>query len=159
LLPGVLTQLGRAALELSAELEKVRAAIKPLAGRPGPTRAALDDIASQLTRMIPPDLMRVTPSARLAHLTRYLKAILVRLQRLSYDPMKDQQKAAHIAPFWQGYLKKRDELQGRGYLVAELEEFGWLLEELRVQTFAPELKTAVPVSAQRLQDLWLRFGR
>ena len=24
---------------------------------------------------------------------------------------------------------------------------------------APELKTAVPVSAQRLQDLWVRFAR
>jgi ATP-dependent helicase HrpA len=29
-----------------------------------------------------------------------------------------------------------------------------MIEELRVQTFAPELGTAVPVSPQRLQDLW-----
>ena len=35
-------------------------------------------------------------------------------------------------------------------------ELGWLIEEFRVQTFAPELKTSVPVSAQRLQALWSR---
>ena len=31
--------------------------------------------------------------------------------------------------------------------------------ETRLQTFAPELKTAVPVSPQRLQDLWSRLSR
>ena len=99
--------------------------------------------------------MRVVPAARLGHIARYLKAITVRLQRLSHDPQKDQQKAAQIAPF----QKKHDELRARGHLVAESEELGWLLEELRVQTFAPELKTAVPVSAQRLQELWSRIAR
>jgi ATP-dependent helicase HrpA len=159
LLPGVLAQLGKAAVDLGAELDKVRALLKTLAGRPGPTRAAVEDIESQLRRLVPPDLMRVTPVGRLAHLSRYLKAILVRLQRLIHDPQKDQQKAAQVAPFWQSYQKKRDELHGKGYLVAEIEELGWLIEEFRVQTFAPELKTAVPVSAQRLQDLWSGLTR
>jgi ATP-dependent helicase HrpA len=103
--------------------------------------------------------MRVTPTGRLGHIARYLKAIAVRLQRLSHDPQKDQQKAAQVAPFAHSYRKARDELSARGRVVAELEDFGWLLEEFRVQTFAPELKTAVPVSAQRLQDSWSRFAR
>jgi ATP-dependent helicase HrpA len=158
-LPDVLGQLTRTAIDLCAELDKVRAQLKPLAGRPGVTAVALADIQTQLQRLIPPDLMRVTQAARLGHLPRYLKAILVRLQRLSHDPQKDQQKAAQVAPFWQSYQKLRDERQAKGYLVAELDELGWLLEEFRVQTFAPELKTAVPVSAQRLQDLWTRFAR
>ena len=159
LFPDVLGQLTRTAIDLCAELDKVRAQQKPLAGRPGVTAVALADIQSQLQRLVPPDLMRVTPAARLGHLPRYLKAILVRLQRLSHDPQKDQQKAAQVTPFWQSYQKLRDERQAKGYLVAELDELGWLLEEFRVQTFAPELKTAVPVSAQRLQDLWTRFAR
>ena len=37
-------------------------------------------------------------------------------------------------------------------------ELRWLLEELRVQVFAPELKTAVPVSPQRVQDAFARLG-
>ncbi len=155
LLPDVLGQLTRTALDLSAELDKVRAAVKTLAGRPGATRLALDDIERQLGRLVRQDLMRVTAAGRLGHIARYLKAILVRLQRLSHDPQKDQQKAAQVAPF----QHKRDELAAKAHLVAELEEFGWLVEEFRVQTFAPELTTAVPVSAQRLQDLWSRFAR
>ena len=53
---------------------------------------------------------------------------------------------------------RRDELRTRR-TPAELAEFAWLVEELRVQTFAPELKTAVPVSAQRVEDAWARLIR
>jgi ATP-dependent helicase HrpA len=37
---------------------------------------------------------------------------------------------------------------------AFLEEFRWLLEELRVALFAQELKTSSPVSVKRLQKMW-----
>ena len=158
-LPVVLAELANVAVKLSTDLDKVRAAVKPLVGQPGATRAALDDIEGQLRRLAPPDLMHATPTGRLGQLSRYLKAIEVRLQRLSHDPQKDQQKAAQVAPFAQSYQKKRDELRTKGHIVAELEDFGWLLEEFRVQTFAPELKTAVPVSAQRLADVWSRLAR
>jgi ATP-dependent helicase HrpA len=159
-LSSALIELARVALELSAELDKVRVAHKALAGRPGAIpRAVFDDIQSQLTRLAPPDLMRATPLARLDHIARYLKAIQVRLQRQAHDPPKDQQKAAQVAPLWQSYLSKRAELEARGRSLAEIDEFGWLIEELRVQTFAPELKTAVPISAARLQDLWARLAR
>ncbi len=159
-LPDLLAELERTAVGLATELDKVRAQIKPLAGRPGVTRAALDDIHGQLARLVPADLLRITPSGRFVHLTRYVRAIGVRLQRLSHDPQKDQQKAAQVAPFWQSYLGKRAELQARGgHGLAELEDLGWMIEEFRVQTFAPELRTAVPVSALRLQELWARLAR
>src|SRR5690606_37434977 len=64
-LPAVLAQLGRTALELGAELDKVRGALKLLAGKPGPLRAAVDDLQSQLAHLAPPDLMRTVPDARL----------------------------------------------------------------------------------------------
>jgi hypothetical protein len=35
-----------------------------------------------------------------------------------------------------------------------LDEFRWLLEELRVALFAQELKTSSPVSVKRLQKMW-----
>ena len=157
-LPLVLAQRATAAAALSVELDKVLATLKPLAGRPGATRAAVEDIQSQLAQLAPADLLRITPTSRLGHITRYLKAILVRLQRLSHDPQKDQQKAAQVTPFWLSFTKKRDELRAKGYALVELEEFGWLIEEFRVQTFAPELKTVVPVSVQRLHDQWARVG-
>ena len=159
-LPLAVAQLGQIAVELNGELDRVRIALKALAKMPGAIpRAVHDDIQSQLAHLAPPLVMRVTSAARLGHIVRYLRAIQVRLQRQSHDPQKDQQKAAQVAPFWQSYQSKRDELRAKGRVVAELDELGWLIEELRVQTFAPELKTAVPVSAQRVQDVWARVAR
>ncbi|HEX3764495.1 MAG TPA: ATP-dependent RNA helicase HrpA [Kofleriaceae bacterium] len=154
-----LAELGLFAVELGAELDRARAALKPLAGKPGIPRAVFDDVHGQLAHVVPPDALRRMPRARLGQLVRYLRAIQVRLQRQAHDPQKDQQKAAQVVPLWQGYLRRRDELAAKGRVLDELDEFGWLVEELRVQTFAPELKTAVPVSPQRLQELWARLSR
>ncbi|HSK00418.1 MAG TPA: ATP-dependent RNA helicase HrpA [Kofleriaceae bacterium] len=158
-LPVALAQLGLLAVELHTELARVRAALKPLAGKPGIPRAVYDDVQGQLARLAPPELLHGTPLGRLGHIARYLRAIGVRLQRQANDPQKDQQKAAQVAPFWQRYLARRDELRAKGRSLGELESFGWLIEELRVQTFAPELKTAVSVSPQRLQDVWESVSR
>jgi ATP-dependent helicase HrpA len=158
-LPLALAQLGRLALELSGELDKVRVALRSLAGKPGAPRATLEDLQGQLAELAPPDLMRGTPAGRLGHIVRYLKAIQVRLQRQAHDPQKDQQKAAQVAPIWQRYLSRRDELVAKGCALDELDELRWLIEELRVQAFAPELRTAVPVSPQRVQDVWARISR
>ncbi|MEJ7602996.1 MAG: ATP-dependent RNA helicase HrpA, partial [Kofleriaceae bacterium] len=158
-LPGILAQLGRIAFEVQSELDKARAALKPLISKPGIARIVVDDVQSQLAHVAPPDLLRATPAARLTHVVRYLKAIQVRLQRQSHDPQKDQQKAAQVVPLWQRYVAKRDELLAKGRARADLDDFAWLVEELRVQVFAPELKTAVPVSLQRLQDLWTILTR
>jgi hypothetical protein len=39
----------------------------------------------------------------------------------------------------------------KGQADARLEDFGWLLEELRVSLFAQELRTPMPVSIKRLE--------
>ena len=36
----------------------------------------------------------------------------------------------------------------------QIEQFRWLLEELRVGLFAQELRTPVPVSVKRLEKQW-----
>lgn len=42
----------------------------------------------------------------------------------------------------------------------QIEQFRWLLEELRVSLYAQELKTPVPVSVKRLQKQWegIQYG-
>jgi ATP-dependent helicase HrpA len=154
-----LARLGVLAGEIAAELDKARAALKPLAGKPGIPRAVFDDVHSQLAQLVPPDAMATLPLARLGQLARYLRAVQVRLQRQAHDPQKDQQKAAQVVPLWQNYLRRRDELRAKDRPLDELDEFHWLVEELRVQIFAPELKTAVSVSPQRLADVWARVSR
>ena len=42
---------------------------------------------------------------------------------------------------------------------AGLEDFRWLLEELRVSLFAQELRTPQPVSVKRLEKVWAQLVR
>jgi ATP-dependent helicase HrpA len=44
----------------------------------------------------------------------------------------------------------------KGTLDSRLEEFRWLLEELRVSLFAQELRTPQPVSVKRLERAWVQ---
>ena len=41
---------------------------------------------------------------------------------------------------------------------ARLDEFRWLLEELRVSLFAQELRTPQPVSVKRLEKAWSQLA-
>jgi ATP-dependent helicase HrpA len=45
-------------------------------------------------------------------------------------------------------------MRARGVPTEDLESFRWLLEEYRVSLFAPEVRTSVAVSAQRLTEQW-----
>lgn len=101
-------------------------------------------LEADVIRLTPPDFLAVTPHSRLPHLPRYLKALLVRGERAHLHPAKDAEKAKALLPFhdW----ARRTPFDRR-------EEVRWLLEEFRVSIFAPELGTAVPVSAKRIEAL------
>ena len=45
-----------------------------------------------------------------------------------------------------------------GALDPQVEQFRWLLEELRVGLFAQELRTPQPVSVKRLEKAWGQLG-
>jgi ATP-dependent helicase HrpA len=153
-LPDELADLARLAVEIGAELDKTRAALRGLDGKPGAPRASLDDMRTQLTHLVPHGLFAHATKDRLAHLPRYLRAVQVRLTRLPNGPQKDQAKAAQVLPFWNDWLAHGDRLRARGVAAEDLEAFRWLIEELRVSLFAPELKAAVTVSPQRLAEHW-----
>ena len=88
------------------------------------------------------------------HLPRYLHAASLRLDKLRADPERDARLAAEIARIETPYRREAVSRARYGTPPAELEQFGWLLEELRVSLFAQELRTPVPVSAKRLAKLW-----
>jgi ATP-dependent helicase HrpA len=87
--------------------------------------------------------------AQWPHLPRYLKAIVLRLDKLREDPERDAQRRSELAPLLANYRRLLH--ARRGQVDARLAEFGWLLEELRVSLFAQTLRTAMPVSLKRLQ--------
>ena len=55
---------------------------------------------------------------------------------------------------WKRYEARAKADHDAGTHDARLEEFRWLIEELRVSLFAQELRTPLPVSAKRLQKFW-----
>ena len=117
------------------------------------------EIQQQITRLLAPGWLARTPWARLQHLPRYLKAASLRLDKLRGDPARDARLAAELAPLEQAYRRELAARARYGAPGAELEQFGWLLEELRVSLFAQELRTPVPVSAKRLAKLWQTVRR
>ena len=120
-----------------------------------PPKEAADDVAAQLQRLVGKRFLSATPWAALAHLPRYLRAVVMRLDKLRADPVRDAQRLAELRPIEQRWLRRLAER--RGTADARLEDFGWLLEELRVSLFAQELRTPQPVSVKRLEKTWAQL--
>ena len=116
--------------------------------------AAVQDIEKQLARLIGKRFIVDTPFERLQHFPRYLKAIGLRLDKLKADPARDARLLSEYAPLWTNYERRAVVLAKQGVSDAQVEQFRWLLEELRVQLFAQELRTPAPVSTKRLQKMW-----
>jgi ATP-dependent helicase HrpA len=118
---------------------------------------AVADIEQQLARLFPRGFIVDVPAVQLAHYPRYLKAIALRLDKLRSDPVRDSQRQQDVAVLQAPWLR---ELAARkGVPDPRLEEFRWLLEELRVSLFAQELRTPMPVSSKRLQKTWESIRR
>ncbi len=116
--------------------------------------AAVQDIEKQLGRLIGKRFIADTPFERLQHFPRYLKAIAMRLDKLKGNPARDAQLMAEYAPLWTNYERRAILLAKQGVTNPQVEQFRWMLEELRVQLFAQELRTPAPVSTKRLQKMW-----
>ncbi len=111
-----------------------------------------EDVSSQLADLVYSGFLEDVQAPILRQYPRYLQAIAIRLQRLPYDPVKDNQRMQQIKPCWEKYLHW---LEHEGTYTAELDNYRWLLEEFRVSLFAQELGTRKKVSVQRLEKAWM----
>jgi ATP-dependent helicase HrpA len=116
--------------------------------------AVVADIEAQLKRLMGKSFVVDTPFERLQHYPRYLKAIGVRLDKLKANPARDAQLMAEYGPLWTNYERRAIQLAKMGTVDPQIEQFRWLLEELRVGLYAQELRTPVPVSVKRLEKQW-----
>ena len=110
------------------------------------------DAAQQLQRLVGKRFIADTPYTQLQHFARYLKAVVLRLDKLRADAARDATKLAELKPLDQKYWRLVAER--KGVTDARMQEFRWLLEELRVSFFAQELRTPQPVSVKRLEKAW-----
>jgi ATP-dependent helicase HrpA len=117
---------------------------------------ATGDATQQLQRLMPKRFVAGTPWTQLQHFARYLKAITLRLDKLRADPARDAARLAELRPQEQRYWRLVAERKGA--VDERMQEFRWLLEELRVSFFAQELRTPQPVSLKRLEKLWSQLN-
>ena len=135
--------------QVLAEHRRVQARLNELTS--GVHREAVADVREQVSHLVYPGFISGTPGDWMPHLPRYLKAALVRLDRLETQPGRDGPRAEQIRPLWQEWLSREERRRKQGLDDPELQCYRWMLEELRVSMFAQQLKTAIPVSPQRLR--------
>jgi ATP-dependent helicase HrpA len=116
-----------------------------------------EDIEAQLARLVPKRFLQATPWPQLAHLPRFLKGVVMRLDKWRADPARDAARLAELRPIEQRYL--RAVAERKGVRDVRLDEFRWLIEDLRISLFAQELRTPQPVSAKRLEKAWSQMTR
>jgi ATP-dependent helicase HrpA len=163
---------GRSARSLSLyELSKLKERVKP---------EYLDAIAADLDRLAPKNFMEIYPVARLIRIPRYLEGLMIRLERARVAPDKDKTKTAQIEPYAFELARLESSLKSgtqysfpnsgvrsappapagkQGHRIASpisaekraaVDELRWMIEEFKLGLFAPEIKTAFPISAVRL---------
>ncbi len=116
--------------------------------------AMLDDVKQQCASLIYDGFVAVTPLPWLRHVPRFLDAACIRVEKSVRDLNKDKQMAEQVGVFWKQYQQRCKLLQGKHAVDHDLNEFRWMIEELRVSLFAQELKTSMPISVKRLEKRW-----
>ncbi len=120
---------------------------------------ATSDMQSQLEALIGKRFIAETDYVNLTHYPRYLKAMNVRLEKLRADPTRDARLMTEWMQAAQPWQRAQKEKHGGRNGDPRMDEFRWLLEELRVSLFAQELRTPMPVSVKRLQKVWESMQR
>jgi len=112
------------------------------------------EVKAARDRLVYPGFLARTPWERLEHVPRYLKGYGLRLTKYRTNADRDQKHAGTVTGLWEQYAARAKADKDAGRDDPRLEEFRWLIEELRVSLFAQELRTPLPVSAKRLQKFW-----
>ncbi len=152
------------------ELSKLKERVKP---------EYLDAVAADIDRLVPNDFLKVYTIARLVRIPRYLEGLQIRLERARLAPDKDKAKIAQLEPYAFELARLEARLksgksgtqyqfpnsgagpsakkEGHSVLPAvseekreAIDELHWMIEEFKLALFAPEIKTAFPISAVRL---------
>lgn len=116
---------------------------------------AVADINQQLAYLLAPEYLASVPMEWFQHYPRYLKAILIRLEKLPLNPKKDKESLSILN-------KLEQRLADFSYdwsdlpLSTQLEvwKHRFMLQEYRVSLFSQQLKTVFPISDKRIDGHW-----
>ncbi|WP_180075026.1 ATP-dependent RNA helicase HrpA [Acinetobacter sp. YH12254] len=110
----------------------------------------INDIEDQLDLMSLSDFVYRKPSDVWIEFPRYLKALILRLDRLPNNLQRDNSAIDQIDQWMEKLFKFKDD--------PRLKELYFMVEELRISLFSQPMKTKAPVSPTRLQKVWDRLG-
>lgn len=136
-------------LDLHHQIEKA------MSDHPLPSRdESYADIRLQLAALLPADWIKQYRQDRLQEFPRYLQAILMRIEKLQGNVVRDQAQIPDVHRLWFDYVERLESHQERWIKDPQLEVFRWMLEEYRISVFAQEIKTRYSVSLKRLGKQW-----
>jgi ATP-dependent helicase HrpA len=147
--------LGNAVQEILSAYQRMRSTMSDIEKNMGNNlaiRGLIAETKRDLEMLAPRDFLKRYSLARLRHVSRYLEALRLRLERARHDPAKDKTKSEQISRFVQALENLYAEVTEDTSMDKKImiEEFRWMMEEFKVSLFAPELKTAHPISPKRL---------
>jgi ATP-dependent helicase HrpA len=146
-------EIARMAAGILVEYAAATRKIKDSKGAP----EAAADCAQQVQRLMPKHFIAQTPWPVLQHFARYLKAVVMRLDKVRADPARDAARMKEVQLMDNRYWRLVAERKGQSD--DAMQAYRWLLEELRVSLFAQELRTPQPVSVKRLDKAWAALQR
>ncbi len=113
---------------------------------------AFKDIENQMGWLFPEQFLMVRPWSQLQHYPRYLKAAVLRLEKLPHAADRDYELMTQVQQLNLNWVRLQARL--KGFEDEAMSQFAWQLQELRVGLFAQSLKTPYPVSVKRLEKVW-----
>lgn len=110
-----------------------------------------DYVYEQLDDLVYENFLDYTHWQFLQEYPRYLRAIIIRLEKYQKSPSKDTSSQIDIDTVYNKWLDVIDDLESKKKSVSrELHDFRYKIEELKISLFAQEIKTLYPVSVKRL---------
>ena len=107
---------------------------------------------NRMNFLIHNEFILTTPSNIFAYLPRYLKALIIRIEKYPTRIDKDASSQKEIDRIHQLLDARLKPYTSKKMTPPQaLKDFQWQIEELHVSLFAQELKTAYPVSLKRLE--------
>lgn len=111
---------------------------------------SVDDIEDQLDLMSLANFVYSRPAEIWQEYPRYLKALLLRLDRLPNNLQRDLAAIDDVDPWMDKVFKFKND--------PKIKELYLMLEEFRISLFSQPMKTKLPISPTRLQKLWDRLA-
>ncbi len=166
---GAAAEVGRWLPKVADAYHRARSVLEK---SPGTWRTSLDTMRQQLEALFSEPWGVSTPWYYLRELPRYLQGIGVRLERLkSIGPSKDSINDQTVIRYWGDYQRRLQAIQLPAHHVTlkatgmerieptgPLQEYRWLIEELRISIHAQQLGMRVSISPKRLDKLIEQLG-